>query len=266
MTTEEKIKVRDESNDHIYFTVTPRLVWALSNDPEEYTFWCVVKDIAGEKGECILAREDLAILAMVSTGTVTKCREGLMRKKLLLGDFRRDPGYPQKVWHLSIPDFWDANTRWARKYPRIADRIAFKKEQLQDLKDARKEASPSDALKEPSPSDRGISPDDGGVSPDDTKNNVLKIQKEEGIDSSVLKWLFESICEKMQPMMLRNHFTFLQSATPVSFGDSVFTLAVCDDRTRDWLDDRLSSTIDRLFPGIIKTEAEVKFVVLQETT
>lgn len=183
----EETKVKDRSNEHLYFTVTPRLVWALCEDPDEYTFWCVVKDIAGEDGECILAREDLAALAMISAGKASLCRESLIRKKLLDGEFRRDPGYPQAVWHLSIPDFWEANTRWARKYPKIADRIGFKKAQMLALKQSRKEASAGDGSKEASAGDRGVSPDDGGISPDDAKKNVLKNQKEEQKDSLLKK-------------------------------------------------------------------------------
>jgi hypothetical protein len=182
MSGEEKTKVKDESNEHIYFIVTPRLVWALSEDPYEYTFWNVIKDIAGEKGECILSRDDMATLAMMSGGKASQCRDSLIAKKLLIGEFRKDPGYPQPVWHLSIPDFWEANVRWAKKYITIRERIDFKREQR-----GLKEPSPRDDSKKPSRSDKGVTPNDGGVSPGDLKNNVLEDSKEENIKNTLLE-------------------------------------------------------------------------------
>jgi len=34
---------------------------------------------------------------------------------LLYGKFKRDPGYPQPVWHLRIPNLWKANVAWPGK-------------------------------------------------------------------------------------------------------------------------------------------------------
>jgi hypothetical protein len=254
-----KARVKDNSNDRSYFTITPRLVWAICEDPDEYTLWCVIKDIAGEDGQCILAREDLATLAMMSTGRVSECRDNLLKKKLLEGELRRDPGYPQSVWHLFIPDIWEANTRWARKYPKIADRIGYKKDQAESLKAIKKEASQGDGSKKASQGDGGTPPRDGGMSPGDTKKKVLEIHKEEMINNPMLLW--EQVQEAIRSNLKRNNQTFLAGAQPISFSDGVLILVVRDQMTRDWLDDHLTATINRTFPGLIEREAAVQFVV-----
>lgn len=163
-------KIERDSSDKKYFVITPRLVWALCDSPYEYTYWCTIKDIAGEAGECYLTRDDQSILSMMSAGKVSQCRASLMEKKLLLGELRQDPGYPQPVWHLRIPDVWQINIEWCLAHPSIADRIDFKRLQ--------KEPSPHDDIREPSSGDEGLSPHDEGLSLHDAKN----IKKEAKID------------------------------------------------------------------------------------
>lgn len=123
----DKVKVTDGSNDNKYFTITPRLVWALSRDPYDYTFWGVIKDIAGDKGECYLNVEQLAALSMMSVGKIVDCRKHWIDKGLLEGEIRRDASHQDAVWHLRIPDFWDRNIRWAENYASIDSRIDFKR-------------------------------------------------------------------------------------------------------------------------------------------
>lgn len=261
MSNDEKTKVKDESNDHIYFTVTPRLVWAMADDPDEYTFWCVVKDIAGEKGECILARDDLAALAMISGGKASQCRDNLINKRLLLGEFKRDPGYPQAVWHLSVPDFWEANTRWARRYPKISDRIDYKKEQLQKLKELRKEASRADGSQKASPDDRGVSPDDERISPDDAKKNVLKNQEEEQKDLiiSILKPHGIQLWAKT-PLDWRDFEKKIRAAT-TTIHDGVLTIAGLGLEAA-MLEDRLARTFNNYL--IVNTSGGFTSLTFQE--
>jgi hypothetical protein len=261
MSDDEKTKVTDASNDHIYFTVTPRLVWALCDDPDEYTFWCVVKDIAGEKGECILARDDLAALAMISAGRVSQCRDNLIQKKLLNGEFRRDPGYPQAVWHLSIPDFWEANTRWARRYPKIADRVEFKKEQKRQLKEL-KEASRADASRDASQDDRGVPPDDGGIPPDDTKKNVLKNQKEESIKDTCLETL-----QKFGYSVFGNNMTIWNNIkrrleredVTITGDDKKIVVSGLKEKPKGGLFTQAEIWQDRIAPSFAKLGLEVSF-------
>lgn len=248
-TDDEKVKVQDKSNDKKYFIVTPRLVWALCEDPYEYTFWSLVKDIAGEDGECYLSREDMATLSMMSSGMATKCRESLFRKRLLQGELKRDPGYPQSVWHLSIPDFWEANIRWARKYPKIAERIAFKREQR-----AIKEASRGDGLKDASRGDGGIPPGDGGIPPGDAKNNVLEDPKEK---------IWRLVQESLESEMARVPYdSYVGGAQLISCEDGLLIVLEPNAQARDWAEERLTTTIERLLVGILNHESpEVKFIV-----
>ena len=152
-----QVQISDTSSDRKYFTVTPQLVWAMARTPYDKVLWDVIKGIAGDDGECILSREDLAALAMMSTGQVSRCCKYLMSVGLLYGKFKRDPGYPQPVWHFRIPNLWKANVAWAEEHLSIASRVAWKKQQ------------PA----EPSPGDGGLIRSDGGVIWSDTK----KIQK-----------------------------------------------------------------------------------------
>ena len=49
--SKQAVSVSDESQDQKYFTITPRLVWALARNPFDYTLWSVIKGIAGDSGE-----------------------------------------------------------------------------------------------------------------------------------------------------------------------------------------------------------------------
>jgi hypothetical protein len=253
--TDEKIKAHDKSNDRKYFIVTPRLVWALCEDPYEYTFWSIVKDIAGEEGECILARDDMAILAMMSAGKASQCRDRLIAKKLLVGELKRDPGYPQSVWHLTIPDFWEANIRWARTYISLKDRIAYKRDQR-----SLKEPSPHDDSQEPSPDDRGLPPGDERVSPGDVKKNVLKNQKEEEWNlSAILAW--DQVKEFIKDQMQIGFYEEYMVPTKGSRFDGNTLLVIAPSAfVCDWLTSRTRASAQNLLVGILKQSVDVAFV------
>jgi len=131
-----KTHLKDESADRSYFTVTPRLVWALARSPYDYTLWCVIKDIAGETGECFLDREELAALAMMSPGQVTASLKHWMSIKVITGEKRKDAGHLHACWHLTIPDLWDRNIIWSRKNLKLAARLSWKRSQREILKGA----------------------------------------------------------------------------------------------------------------------------------
>jgi len=187
------LKLQDDSADKKYFMVTPQLVWALCRSPYDYTLWDVIKMIAGEKGECYLSTEDLATLAMMSTGKVSECRKYLIDQGLLQGQLRRDPGYPQPVWHLRIPDLWKANVEWRQKFESLEDRIALKIAQKKSLH-----------LMKASPGEEGISPDEGKPSPGETKKNHEEEPKEEPKEGAspardYLEDVFNGHAEKQRP-------------------------------------------------------------------
>lgn len=91
--------------------------------------WNVVKDIAGDDGECIMSTEDLATLSMMSAGKVTDCRKHLLKVGLLEGETQKSPEYQWPIWHLTIPDLWELNTKTAKSIPSLKNRIEFKKNQ-----------------------------------------------------------------------------------------------------------------------------------------
>lgn len=153
------VRVKDESNDKKYFIITPRIVKAYSRNSHDFALWDTIKDIAGESGECYLNTGQLAILSGISTGQVSLSRRYWIKIGFLKGEIRKDPGYSQAVWHLSIPDLWAKNIEWCEKHLKIADRIEFRK--------AHKSLHPVKAIVKPSPSE-------SKPSPSETKNNKGK--------------------------------------------------------------------------------------------
>jgi hypothetical protein len=141
----EDVRVKDESNDRRYFTITPRIVKAYARNPHDLAFWETVKDIAGEEGECYLNTEQMAILGGMSTGQVSKSRRYWLKIGFLKGETRKDPGYSQSVWHLSVPDLWAKNVEWCERHPKIEDRLAFRKvhKSLHRVKPSPSEGKPS---------------------------------------------------------------------------------------------------------------------------
>jgi hypothetical protein len=109
--------------------MTPQLVWATCENAHQFVLWSAIKMVAGEDGTCILGTRDLAALAMLSVGTVHQARQALLRLGLLKGELCRDPGYPNAVWHLRVPDLWAANHAWREAHPALRERIEYKSAQ-----------------------------------------------------------------------------------------------------------------------------------------
>jgi chromosomal replication initiator protein len=59
--------------------------------------------------------------------------------------------------------------------------------------------------------------------------------------------------------------TWVRDAELVSYEDGTLIIGVQNAYTRDWLDDRLSSTVMRLLAGIMNRTVEVRFIVWQDT-
>jgi len=58
--------------------------------------------------------------------------------------------------------------------------------------------------------------------------------------------------------------TWVRGANLVSYEDGTFIIGVKNAYCRDWLDDRLSSTVMRLLAGMMNRSVEVRFVVWQD--
>lgn len=170
-------RIGKETHDHKYFMIIQRYVWAMCRQSYDFTLWGVIKDIAGEEGECTLSTPDLATLCMMSVGMVSNSREYLLKVGLLAGELKRDPDYPQPVWHLAIPDLWQRNIEWSLKYPSLTERIAFKKAQRLELscgEGSKKKKELSYSEKGVPPHEKGIPSGEKGVPPHETKKRGVK--------------------------------------------------------------------------------------------
>ena len=169
-------KIVNESQDQKYFTITPRLIWALSRNTYDYTLWSVVKGIAGDSGECYLDTDQLAALAMMSKGQASESREYWIKIGLLGGGMRKDPGYPQAVYHLSVPNVWKENLEWAEKYPGIKERVEFKKKQKELVEEERRKKRENQRVHQVNPPENAEkgSPGEHKGSPGEPKNIHLR--------------------------------------------------------------------------------------------
>src|SRR5690606_21549215 len=110
--------------------------------------------------------EDLAALSMMSVGKASQCRARLIEIGLLEGEVRKDPDYPQPVWHLTIPDVWETNAAWAKNNKQIRAKINHKDLQRTEIGKRKKSLHQVKEIdKEPSPDEGGTSPHEGGTSP-----------------------------------------------------------------------------------------------------
>jgi len=120
--------VIDYSGDPKYFVMIPRLIWARARDTYDYLFYAVVKDIAGENGECWLGTEDLARMCKMSEGKAADCREFWLSTGFIAGE-QQSIGEGRFVWHLKIQNIWEENARWSEENPTIDDRLDHAVEQ-----------------------------------------------------------------------------------------------------------------------------------------
>lgn len=73
---------------------------------------------------------------------------------------------------------------------------------------------------------------------------------------------WQSVLGQLQMEMPRASFnTWVKDTTAVQFQDGTFTIGAKNAYSRDWLDNRMSSTIVRLLTGILDQDVNVEFVV-----
>lgn len=212
-TEAEVITAKDESNDKKYFTITPRIVKAYSRNAYDFALWDTVKDMAGESGECYLNTDQLAILSGMSTGQVSESRTYWLKIGFLKGIKKRDPGYSQAVWHLTVPDLWQRNIEWCEKYPKISARLEFRKSYR--------------SLHRVKPS-----PHEGKASPGETKN-ITKEELNVNDRAALLTKLYKENIGAMVPLMI----DFLRNAA-IDYPDhtwykDAFEIAVTNS-ARNW--------------------------------
>ncbi|MCX6078887.1 MAG: chromosomal replication initiator protein DnaA [Chloroflexi bacterium] len=73
---------------------------------------------------------------------------------------------------------------------------------------------------------------------------------------------WQSVLSQLQMEMPRASFdTWVRDTTPLTYEDGVMTIAVSNAYARDWLDNRLLSTVVRLLAGMMNRAVDVRFVV-----
>ena len=81
------------------------------------------------------------------------------------------------------------------------------------------------------------------------------------------KQLWQAALGQLQMEMPRATFdTWVRDAELLAYEDRVFVIGVHNAYARDWLEDRLLSTVKRVLTGIVGRTVEVRFVVWQEST
>lgn len=235
--------ITDSSHDRSYFILTPQLVWALCTDPYELTLWTVIKMVAGEHGTCFLETTQLAALAMMSVGKCHQCRRTLITKHLINGSLHREPGYPQPVWHLSIPDVWMHNLTWRLKHNSLLERVEYKRNQKKSIHRMK-------TMQRLSPSEKGLSPDEKGSPPDERKKiHEEDPQVEQGIFS-----LWQVILNELRMQMTRITFEiWIQPLRllAISHEPPASATILCPTAyIHEWVSNRLDVPLRRTIAGI----------------
>jgi hypothetical protein len=187
--------------------------------------------------------------------TVKNCLDNLVKFGLMVKVADNDPRTNEgTLWSLQ----WNEDdVNWKELQNHLEKRSKVNAARMAKARSVRQTAVGETDRALPSGTDRG------GVSGTGTQNPGLETQlktgKEEMSKNPMLLW--EQIQEAVKSNLKGNNRTYLAGAQPISFRDGVLTLVVRDQMTRDWLDDHLTATINRTFPGLIEREAAVQFVV-----
>ncbi|MCX7100126.1 MAG: hypothetical protein NTX38_01165, partial [Methylobacter sp.] len=73
---------------------------------------------------------------------------------------------------------------------------------------------------------------------------------------------WQATLRQLQMEMPRASFdTWVRDTRFLSLDEEIFTVGVRNDYARDWLDNRLRSTVDRMLVGMINQSVSVRFVV-----
>jgi len=76
---------------------------------------------------------------------------------------------------------------------------------------------------------------------------------------------WQSVLGQLQMEMPRASFdTWVRDTRPLSFENGILTVGVRNAYARDWLENRLAGTVDRLLVGIFDSNASVDFTVIRE--
>jgi len=84
--------------------------------------------------------------------------------------------------------------------------------------------------------------------------------KENSLSSSGERKVWEAVLGELQRQVTKAYFdTWVRDTQPVSCQDGVFVIAAQSEFARDWLEDRLRATVERILAGIVGHPVEVQF-------
>jgi hypothetical protein len=79
--------------------------------------------------------------------------------------------------------------------------------------------------------------------------------------------IWQAALRELQLQMTKATFdTWVKNTRAISYRDGTFVIGVYDPLARDWLENRLLTTVERTLVGIIGHPVEVEFAVLEEST
>jgi hypothetical protein len=82
------------------------------------------------------------------------------------------------------------------------------------------------------------------------------------VDVATVAW--QALKAQLQLQMARNPFElWVQDTQAVRYDGNTLTIGVVNETTQAWLENRLTSTVERLLIGILNAEVEVEFVVAE---
>jgi len=99
----------------------------------------------------------------------------------------------------------------------------------------------------------------------DTKENINKAQTKERVVSPLPERnIWQAVLGELRLQMTKATFdTWVRNTRLVSCQDDVFVIGAQNEFARDWLENRLLTTVERTLVGIVGHPVEVRFVVTQ---
>ena len=99
----------------------------------------------------------------------------------------------------------------------------------------------------------------------ETKENINKAQMKERMVSPLPERnIWQAVLGELQLQMTKATFdTWVRNTRLVSCQDDVFVIGAQNEFARDWLENRLLTTVERTLVGIVGHPVEVRFVVTQ---
>ena len=194
--------ITDNSNDRSYFVMIPRIVSVKTRNPYDFKLWTVIKEIAGDNGECSLSTEKLAVLCSMSVGKVSECRQYLIECGLLEGELKRKKFGEKEtkpLWHITIPDLWEENTQVSKELRTLSSRLEQKRLQKKGSLPSPHEGSlpsPHESIKDPC----SLKEDPCSLEEDPKTTTTKKSDNGGGFDGSELEEVFSFYANNFNPL------------------------------------------------------------------